>query len=201
MTDVIGPFVSTYQIEQAVGPILSTWFDRYLAEVERAHSLTVGHLQRPKSAQTAYDLENWPEAQLPALIVMCPGTVGEPEKQGTGLYGAWFEITVGLLVEDTTEANARMVAALNQVALELVMVQQASRLAGLGTNLRWQSRRIALPDVENRTLALGESVFHAFVDGVLDHQGGPAAGTAPAGEGPFPPWPKVATADITVKKL
>lgn len=185
---LFGRLVSDADVETAVLATLNLWLPTYISEVERqAGNLTVGTLARPRSAQSSFDFENWVEGQLPALVVVCPGTAGSFDRQGAGVYSAWFEVQTGVLVEDTTEANARRVAQLHQAAVDGVMVQHGT-LGGFATDMNLISRQTRLPDVSNRTLAYAESMYHVMVDDIVARPGGPPRPDVPLPD-PTAPWP------------
>lgn len=187
--------------EQVSGPVLDllwTWLPTYLAEVERQTGTQVGLTAMPRSMQAAYDLENWPELQLPAVIVVCNGTLGEPEPHGDGSYGAWFEVVAGVMIEDSTEALARASAGRYQAAIETI-INAHQDIEGLATDTRWQGRLIELPDAHNRTLVLGTTHFEIFVDDITNQQAGPTQLTPTATPSdPYPDWPTVRSTSMTV---
>jgi hypothetical protein len=197
MTSIFGAMIPSSDVEQAILNTLSPWIDTYLAEIERQQTITVGALQRPRSAQTSYDFANWDEGQYPALVCVCPGTYGDVVRNGEGDYSAWFEVRVGVVVEDTTEANARRVSQFHQVAIETILSQRGS-LGGFASEMKWINRKTVLPDVANRTLAYSPSEFRVNVDSVVMWQGGPATPNPPSvtPEAPYPAWPTVVSTEV-----
>ncbi len=195
---IFGALIPSSAVEQAVLALAAQWTDTYLAEVERQQGMSVPTLERPRSQQTSYDFENWPEGQLPALVCVCPGTTGELERSGVGQYGGWFALSVGVLVEDTTEANARRVSQLHQAALDGLLVQHGS-LGGFASDLYLTARASRLPDIDNRTLAYAESSYRVFVDQIVARSGGPPTADPPSltPEVPWPGLPVVGETEVT----
>lgn len=185
---IFDPIIGTPDVEDAITATIALWADIYLSERERQVGLTVGTLARPASYNDTYDLENWPEGQLPGVAVVCPGTVEKPEERGSGDIEAWFEASIDLIVSDQTEALARRVAGHYQAAISTLLGQQSALKCLLtdtpqtydptrddfASDLELQGYRIELPDVSNRTLAVATINLHVLVGSVYNAKAGPA---------------------------
>lgn len=196
---VFGTFVPTIAVQDAVRAVLDVWSDTYLAVLERQMGLTVGSLQRPRYIGPSFDNDNWPEGQLPAILIVCPGPTGGLERHGSGQYGGMFAVQVSVLVEDTTEENAIRVASVYQSAIEGELLQRGA-LGGIATSTEMRSRLVEAPDPDNnRTLARAVNEFDIFVDAIVTAGAGPATPAPPTDpEAPVSDWPHVSSTDVTV---
>jgi hypothetical protein len=197
MPSLIGAIISTPDVEDAITSTLSLWIDEYLGEVEDQHDQARGTISRPRSYNATYDFENWPESQLPSVAVVCPGTVGALERAGLGAVNAWFEATLSVIVTGQDEADARRVAGLYQSAIATLLEQQGSLRASSDTpfaqNTLVMSTETRLPDVENRTLAVGSVTVRSMVNGIFDRLAGPVG---PPPSEPVGQWPTVLTTSV-----
>lgn len=206
---IFSPIVSTRWVKRHITETVSVWAPTYLAEAERQEGLAVGSLERPRAVASAFDLDNWPELQTPAIFCVCPGVLGDPERHAQGRYSAWFGFQLGVYVEEQEEAPALECAETYQAAIEDLIIQQGA----LGDQGRqetlWTSRSLRLPDPTNRTQVCAVSAFKVIVDSVITAGAGPVApepvekpgapgSSEPGNEAEYPPWPLVETTHITV---
>jgi hypothetical protein len=173
---VIGAIIDPSVVEDAVTATIEVWIDSYLTEVENQRGLTVNTISRPLSYNETFDYDNWPEGQLPGIAVISPGTVGEPERWGNGDISAWFEVQVAAIVTGQQEGEVRRVAQRYQSALGALLMQLAN-LSGatntpFATDVTFDGYEMRLPDVDNRTLAVGLVNVHVLVDSLFNAQAG-----------------------------
>ena len=177
MPSMIGPIVGLPDVEDAVVATIELWINEYLSEVESQGGLANGTITRPLSYSKTYDYDNWPKGQIPAVAVVCPGTIGQPERS-SGNVGAWFDVEVDVIVSGQDELDARRAAGRYQTAIATLLEQQGSlRASGsepFAQNTWFQGFKVELPEVENRTLAVGTASFHVFVNPIFNRLAGPA---------------------------
>jgi hypothetical protein len=198
MSDIFGPLIDNTDVESAVSKTVEYWIDVYLAAKERAKGWSVQTLARPASYNATYDYDNWPEGQLPGIAVVCHGTIEDPAYHHQAV-SAWFEVDVDVIVTDQSEATARAGASAYVSALATLITQQAG-LCGSGdvafaSDARFVAWDLKLPDVDNRTLAVGTTQFHVLVSDIFDPSAGPLALSDPSHSDPGQ-FPTVANTDI-----
>jgi hypothetical protein len=141
VTDSIwGPIVSPLDVEQAVKTTLQTWVDSALTEMERQSDMwAIRQVPRPVSWEVVTDIDDiddWPDDQLPAVVVESAGKASDPEYGPEGEVDGQFAIDVtvvyrgsGKLVD--RELTRRIVVTL-ATAVELVLLKQPG-LGGLAS--------------------------------------------------------------------
>ncbi len=198
---IFGPLIDNDDVEKAVGDTIGYWIDSYLAEKERDKGLTVGQIARPRSYLQTYDADNWPEGQLPAIAIVCPGTVGNLELHGSGEISAWFDVTVNAMLEGTSEADARKIAAIYASSIGTLVMQKQGLNGAAGpsfaTDVNPLGWTINLADIDNRTLATGSVRFHVLVDEIMNSNDGPVTLPSPPEAAP-PDGPTVSAVTTTV---
>lgn len=200
MSSYFGALVDNNDVENAVTATITFWIDAYLAAKERAKGLSVPTFARPASYNETYDYDNWPEGQLPGIAVVC----GDPDEliyHAGGVVGAWFAVNVDAIVTDQTEAFARKVAAAYANTLAALLTQQ-SALMGAGSeqfavDVVFDGWELTLPDVSNRTLAVGQVQLRVLVDTIFDPTTAPLALPDPPESDPGD-WPQADTTDLTL---
>lgn len=195
-----GRIVTAHDIEQAALSVLRTWAPYYLAEVDRqAGDQSTGQLPEPRSYQVWSERDSWPEHQLPAVIVVSPGTTDpRPERDGTGYRVRWA-LSVGAVVSASDQHHTRRLAAVYVAALRAVLIQRPA-LGGLAQGVDWLNEEIVTEDETARTIALGVADFVVDVPAVVDPSEGPAMppGDPPPPDDPWPAWPDIEHVDASV---
>lgn len=171
-----GPMIDGSIVENAVIAHLKKWYSTYLAEVERQAGVDAGTWKRPRAWITTNEFDNFPEAQLPAVLLICPGLAGKPMKTGGhGKYRAPFSLATAVIVSAATRADAIMLSKKHSLALRAVMVQKAS-IGGFALGCEWIGEVYDdLGHDSSRSIAVGKSQFIIEVDDVLTQRRGPAA--------------------------
>lgn len=195
--------VSGADVESWVWYTLKRWFSTYLATVERQHSITAGTFARPRSFTTAPSLDDWPEDQLPNLLVISPGMSEVPQRHGDGVYKARWNVTVACVVSARSEEESRHLASYYTAALRLLMLQRPS-LDGAAQGVAWISERydeLAFDDV--RSLMAGTAEFLVDVDNAANAKAGPITPDDPLADelAAWPDWPTVQVVDIDVEPV
>lgn len=169
--DIFGPIVSLPMVEQAVIDLAQTWLPTYIEAVGAAMGAPAGSIQKPKSWQTSYDFDNRATLPTPAFVVVCDRLMSV-EHEGDGGFGGWVRVEAGVLANDTTEASARKVAGLYQMALAMMLEQRPS-LNGISSATEVTGLSITLPDTDTRTQALGQVTAQTFIVPMFDSLAGP----------------------------
>lgn len=165
---VFGPIVNQPAIQQAVVETIDLWIVTYLAEIERQNDLEPRAIQLPKSYITSDDgeLNKWPEDQLPAILVMCPGNANDPVERADG-YTANFAVNVAAIVSQRDKESTTTMAGYYGAALMALIVQNPS-LGGIANGVRWRGGRTddLAPD-DARSIAAAVHVFEVEVENVV----------------------------------
>ena len=174
---IIGPIVLPQHVKDAVAGTIKAFMPTYLAEVERIAGLAPRTLLVPKPASyiTREDdrLEDWPESQLPAVIIMSPGTAEKPAVDGDGEYGVRWAVNVAVIASANTEFATSDLAGYYAGAVRALLVQQGS-LQGFANGTTWKGERYGdLPADARRTLATAIQVFEVRVEKVVTRGLGP----------------------------
>jgi hypothetical protein len=200
-TNIFGRIVTGADVEAWVVETLRKWSSTYLAEVERQHGLAGGTLQRVRSWVRAPTFDKWPEDQLPAVLVISTGTIGEPLKDGRGRYRARWAVAVGTVCSARTRDLSHDQAELYAAAHRALLLQRPS-LEGRANGVDWATEDYTdLPFDDTRSLGAGRDVFAVEVDDVVSTKAGPVtpADPAPVETDPYPPWPLVETHDEVIE--
>jgi hypothetical protein len=185
-------------IEQAAAERLRVWLPHYLAEVERQHNREVGKL-RLRSIVTVSELDRFPEDQLPCAVVISPGTIDDPTKDGAGDYSALYNVSVAVLVSSTEAKGSRLLAQLFGAAVRGALMQNRQLTETVSIE-DWLGESFDdLPVEERRTLFGGINSFSAELLNVVNWKAGPPGPADPPDDPTAdPPEPVVAT-DVQVE--
>jgi hypothetical protein len=198
---IFGRIVTGADVEAWTWYTLKRWIGTYLSEVERQAGLVAGTLARPRSFTTAPSLDNWPEDQLPALLVLSPGMNEVPQRRGDGYYKARWNIAVACVVSASTEHDSRTLAMRYTAALRALLLQRSS-LDGQAQGVAWLSERydeLAYDDV--RSLMAGVAEFLIDAESVTNAKAGPTTPDDPLDPDtdPWAAWPTVQSVDIDIE--
>lgn len=195
--DVFGDFLTGKDVENAVESTMQTWLPTYLRAIERKYELDVEWLQLPKATVVTNEFAQFQDVPLPAVIIVCPGTEGKPEKDGDGYHAWWWTVAVAVIVEAYNDTAARTLAQYYAGALELLFAQKKS-LGGFASTLRLDDvgHDEAPPDFARGGCGVASVGFAVFTERVVTDRGGPSSPSDdPA------PWPRVETVHIDVERL
>lgn len=197
---LFGPIIHAGQVEDAAAAALRLWLPTYLREIERQHNRDQLALPDPKSwlvYSQADRPEDWPEAGLPAILLMCPGLKGEPEREGAGSYRARWDLQAGAVVSASRPAQTRQLAQLYGAAIRAAILQHPS-LGGFAQAVTWTDESNGdMSPVDSRSLGYTSVAFAVDVIDVIDAHGGPIVPDASA-DTDSPEWPAVTEADVAV---
>lgn len=170
---VFGPVVNGSDVEAAAIATFQDWYPTYLAELERRTGRAPQSLPIPRSYTTAAEFAQQDGAQLPAVIVVSPGTLDAPERFGDGSYAAWWRLEIAVLVTARDKASANDVAKLFAAATRMILLQQ-STLGGLARAIEWAGDSYTDAPADFTSVgAVGGSAFDVLVNGVVTDLAGP----------------------------
>lgn len=205
-SNIFGPMVGPWDVQQAVVATISTWLDTYLNQLERLHELELRFLPRPPTPDSIYggvDHGSWEADFCPSVIVKVQ-PIGAPEDAASAGYGQAYEVEVGTVVIGDNEDDARMIASHHATATAALLVQQGG-LGGIATRTRLTtSPHVEVLDPDRMNIAHGMCTVNVFVQPILDEKTGPLTpDPAPTPNEPPPgdpgDWPQVVNTDITVE--
>lgn len=135
----LGPLVSSWSLERAARDLLMP--DRnliglYLDEVVRQTGAEV-RSERPRAVVVRQRAARLADEQLPALILVCPGTLGDPHRDADGLYLATWAMTVAAVTQATDADLGRQLASDLCCAATGVLVQTLPRVDPRVIAARW----------------------------------------------------------------
>ncbi len=193
---LFGPLVSADDVEQATVDTLKLWFPTYLAEIERRTGRAPESLPAPRAWVTHSRLTQDQGSQLPLGIVISPGTLDTPRRNGDGTYDCWWDVRVAIVCAAKTREESRTLAEIYALAVRGIVVQN-SGLGGAAAGVDWLGEANgAVPDDFAAAGWATESAFKVRTDGVVNDLVGPSD---PDDLDP-PDWPEVETAVITIDK-
>lgn len=186
-------------VEQHALETLQTWLPTYLREVERQTGRDPNTLPAVRSWKPVNIFERWPEDQLPAVLLVSPGLIGTPEKEGDGYYRARWSLGIGVVVSARDAATTNSLAKVYAAAVRATILQHQS-LGGHSRGVGWVDEKYDdLPAEKGRTLAAGQNIFWVEYAQVVSTKGGPIQPVPPDDEPPPEDWPTVETADTTIE--
>jgi hypothetical protein len=165
-----GPIVLPSDVEIAVRDVMQEWVPYYLGDIDEQSGRERGETAPPRTWDVASENDRWLEETPPALLVVCPGTVDEPDLHGkTGSYGAWWQVNIGVTAGGATEVGSRGLAGRHAGAVLYVLAQQRD-MGGLAADVRWRGLRTDVVD-RRRKLAACEVLAHVRIARVVDTRG------------------------------
>jgi len=216
MTTLIGPLVSTWDVEQAVIKTIKVWLNVYLAEVEEQRGLQRGSIGRPPTPESIHggteEAIAWKQDELPAVIVVVVPN-GEPEVSASVGYVQAYEVTVYCIgmgdegVQQTQPEDSARQQVAHFGAAVMALLQHGELQQEL-PQLQWVRMTSApkpeVPETEKRREQACVTIFSIWVAPIIEQQAGPT-GLTPAEspgytgvEEPFEPAPTAKDGEVTV---
>jgi hypothetical protein len=199
---IFGRILTGHDVEQWCLDTLKEWSSTYLAELERQNGLTAGSLPRLRSYATAPSFDNWPEDQVPGLVLISVGLAEAPLHSGDGGYQARWQMALGLVVSARTEAESHFLSMLYVAAHRALLLQRPS-LGGRSSGVVWLDEDYAQGTYDDqRSLALGQASFTVGVEDVTNTLAGPTSADTPLTPDtePWADWPVAETVDTQIQK-
>lgn len=179
---MIGPVVTNMHVQEAARSLFTarvgvTPNDQSLTSYylnELGSQLGRGDLPDFRSVSTSNDADIWPEDQLPAAIVICPGLAAEPRKRSNGWSARWA-LGLGAVVSAGTRSDTLDLIGIYTAAMRAMILQHPS-LGSFAAGTYWSGERYdELLTQDERTIAAGQVIFVVDVDAVVDSRGGPSS--------------------------
>jgi hypothetical protein len=133
--DVFGDIIDADTVEGYVRDTLRAWIVAHLAHQERRRGLPARTLPEPRSWPTVSEFDIEAHEQMPAIVLVSPGTAGTPEHD-RGVYRTTWRVEVAVAVAGKDETEGRMLAALYLAAIKGALIQNRT-LVGNVENCRW----------------------------------------------------------------
>lgn len=180
----LGPLVSTWSFERAARDLLMP--DRnliglYLDEVVRQTGADI-RSERPRTVVVREKASRFADEQLPAIILVCPGTVGDMERDGEGRYSAMWQMTVAAVTQAADADVARELASDLCCAAAAVLVQMLPKIDARVISAMWAgeaSDDVPLGVDQRSRCIVGRGVLVGVQDVVCDLSGVPPAWNEP----------------------
>lgn len=178
MSEVFGRIVSATCVRRNIEDTLRLFMPDYLAEVADQTGFGRDYLPPIASWVMSTDVDNWPEDQLPACIVVCPGLLGEPERDSSE-YTAEWAASVAFIVASTDREGSLELTELYCAAARAALLQHPSLpyfdedqdkiVGGIADGVIWLDESYDEAPIEaSRTLGAGRISLGIIVEGVLD---------------------------------
>ena len=175
---VYGKVITGTDVERSLENTLQLFLPDYLAEVAEQHGYARGYLPMPASWSLSNEVDNWPEDQLPACIVVCPGLIDAPSRNG-GKFDAVWGVSVAWVVSSQDRRLTRELLQLYLGATRAAIVQHQSlpqwnedlgkTVTGIATGIDWIDEGYDdVPIDSTRTLGAGRISLGIQVSDVVD---------------------------------
>jgi hypothetical protein len=196
---IIGNIISPDVVQDTVIAHLKLWLPTYLCEIDEQRGLARGLTSWPKSWQVVPSFDNTLDGQIPAMLVICPGTAKPPIKEGSGSYRATYTVGVAALVKGPDQLTANKIAKRYGAAIAACVLQEKGRIHNNVHACGWEGD--SYDDIlaeSDRTLSSATVHFSIEFSNVLNERLGPsspiitpdpyeAPNTEPKKE-PYAPW-------------
>lgn len=173
---VFGEIISKAAMKRAVLKHLEKWMPTYLCEVDEQEGVARGTTAWPNSFQRVPRFNNELLRQLPAIMVVCPGTIDRPVKYENGMYHATYAVGVAALCKAADSASTIEVADRYAAAIGACMLQDRGNIDPRIMALSWDGDSDDNLAVDStRTLSSTIVHFRIMVQGVVSDRPGPSA--------------------------
>lgn len=170
--NVYGPLVSLGHIRRAAVATLQKWLPSYINE------LTVRYNPEPKllpvqSWKVLPEYRALPARESPAVMVTCPGTLSQPERQGDGTYSTHVSVQVSVVVWGGDWEPTEDTTSLYGIAVIAALTQHPD-LGRVSAGVKWLSYRYSRADHSStRTLGVAQIAFDVEVAALVNSNLGP----------------------------
>lgn len=153
---------------------LKKWLPTYLAEVDEQRGFPRGFTSTPKSWQVVPSLDGDLSSQLPAMLIISPGTADRPDKLGDGKFLVTYTVGVISLVKGPDQLAANRIAKRYGSAISACVMQHKSLDTDHVEQITWEGDSYDdVPSSADRTMSSATVHFNVQFKGVLDDRGGP----------------------------
>lgn len=194
MSSVFGPIGHPGELEDAVKERLRLWMPTY---VKRFAEYSGNKLVAPKSYSTANEAVKFPERQLPAIVVVSAGQIGEAEQFGDGKMSADFSVGVFIAVQGKDDGSTRAIGMSYWWPI-LASLMQHRKVAENAVVLKQTgSEWTEIPVEQRRTRAGVEHAFSVRLENFLNVGEGPSV---PIPDETDEEYPEVASTEVDVEE-
>lgn len=179
MTAILGTFLTSWEVEQAVIAHLAEWMPDYLPHRKRRAATlldeAIPDFPLPRSYEvTPREPDRWKEDDLPAILVVSPGLTDAPKHDGGGTYRGTFDVGIAAICSAGDESTSKLFASLYFDACRAILLDKPS-LGGVAENVTSRSAENDwLSGERNRSLAATFGNFDVSVPDLTVVTGGPA---------------------------
>ena len=181
------------QFELAAMETLSAWMPVRVKALEQQLGRTVGEIPAPRKYTTRNNFESFPDDILPLCVVVSPGIVDQPTKEGDGTYSAWWALGVGFAAAARdVEAAAFLAKTYGAAARSILLWKQSLGTDGLVAKVEWVDESYDdLVTEDDRSVRACYNVYRVLGYNVVTEYAGPGSGVAPADPAAQPgsTWP------------
>jgi hypothetical protein len=194
--------LSASQLEEAVLWNLQHWFPTYLAEMARQLGVSRNSLPQPQNYTTRNSFDTEAGEKVPKIVVLAPGLLNPPRKNGTGVYNAIWRLGVGIAASGKDEQSANLRVKAYAAAIRGIVVQERKTLGGRIdgiVDITWIDESYDdIPISNQHQLFKGASVWFAVdINNVLSKVSGPDQITVD----PIPAWHEADEVYVDVEKV
>jgi len=112
-------------LTRAVMNTLRMWYPRYIREIEfQRGDLEIGRIPPPVTYAERWTFDSYPDDKMPAVIVVSPGMMDQPRRDGDGTVSGWWAIGVGVIAAAATEDNSERLAKIYGAAARSILSQK-----------------------------------------------------------------------------
>jgi hypothetical protein len=191
MARLLGPLVSSWAFEKSAQQLLVRDANRvglYLDELARQmgdlrEDGNPIRMERPLSVLVRETASRFPESQLPGVILECPGTIGDPIRDGAGMYSAEWAMNVIAVTQGTDIDVTRSLACDLCTAATAVLLHGLVQVDDRIVDVRWSGEDSIELDGEEQDQrsrsVVGRGLVILVQDLVCDFSGLPAGWDEP----------------------
>jgi hypothetical protein len=172
-SDVYGPLVGAYALQEAYYSTLQTWLPSYIAEFNRQLGSEI--LKVPHTYRTKPDLTKLPQTVEAQILVVCHGTKGAPKRHNSTTRSIW-NVTVAVFVPGTKDWQESQALTHAYGAAARVAIAQHPALNGIAETTLWCGEQYQEQEhVSLRTLGMFTLDFETTIANTMNVYGGPSA--------------------------
>jgi hypothetical protein len=203
---VFGPIVTGARVRHDVERTIRLFANDYLAEVSRQAGLS-SPLVPFNSWTASNDLATFKEDHLPALIIISPGLVEAPTRDGASYMASW-DIRIAVVLSSRDRESTKQFVELYVAAIRALVLQHQSLpyldtalgkvVTGIADGIDWLDESYdEVDEQDSRTLGAGQISLAVQVSDVLNvHLGITEPSTDPTDLEPV----QVTSADVEIRK-
>lgn len=167
---MIGPLIGPADVAEAAEATLRLWLPSTLHELGEVKSL---ELREPSDYRQVPTADAILAVDDVTLAVACPGTTGEPRRNGRGVLSAPYVLVVTAFVRGSDYLQTSRLTSAYGVAIRTALLQHPN-LGDLASSVEWTAEDLAPvgDSTSARTLQLAAEEFLVTVDGVTDTRAG-----------------------------